>query len=206
MVSKHMRLLFAAAAAAACVAPGVGLAEPACDVALAALTGIYRGDRGPAALDGKIDPVQVRSYLREGGECLPRAYPRHPTESACGWLDPSGQIGPQVRAPAKQTIDALMKAPVRDASTACSMLKRNTRTVLGWRGRNGESGQRRKSGLYDHTSIGISLPVVNAAQGEAIAWAQSQSGPLAGGGGFVLLRIDAKGRWRLSGRLPVFVS
>ena len=195
------------AAVAVYAAPPRALAEPACDAALAALTDLFSGTHGPTALDGMGNLQRVRIVLNQAGPCLARSYVGSPAENRCGWIGVNaGRRITVVRPPGKQTLLALENSPVQDATRACPTLRHDTQTVLGWRAPSRKGVRLRPDGLYDYTTVGITFPVVSAAQGEAIAWAESQSGPLAGGGGFVLLRVDRKGRWRVAARFPALVS
>ncbi len=187
-------------------APAGVLAEPACDAALAALREDYSGPPAHYALSGVGNPQRVKLFVNDAGPCLSRAYSRKSDQDGCGWFGISARGMPApARPPAKETLEAFARSPIVDGSAGCPSLRRTTQRILGWRAPS-KGSRVRRNGLYDYTSVGITLPVISAAQGEAIAWVEAQSGPLAGGGGVVLLRVDANGRWRMAARLPLVVS
>ena len=202
LVQTFVRVLVAAIMLIAATARG--MASPACDVALEALRASFPGHQGRLALDGMGNLQRVRIFLREAGPCLSKAYADNPADR-CGWVDPNVATT-RVRPPSRETLESLASAPIQDAARACPTLGRMSHAALGWTPQTSRSMRIKRDGLYDHTSVGITLPVVSASRGEAIAWVESQSGPLAGGGGFVLLRSDLGGRWRVAARFPGFVS
>jgi hypothetical protein len=52
----------------------------------------------------------------------------------------------------------------------------------------------------------MTLPVISAAHGEAIALVGSYSGPLAGQSFLVLIRFGSDGNWRVAGGFPISIS
>ncbi len=198
------RLRTLGVAAALCAVAPSALAGPACDAALAALRDIHPGAY-PTVLDGMGNTLRVRLVMNDAGECLSRAYFADSGQDRCGWMDANTRIAP-VRPPAKATLNALASTRIENATMACPTLRRATQEKLGWQKSGSRALRLKRNGLYDHRSVGITLPVVNSAEGEAITWVESLSGPLAGGAGFVLLRMDAKGRWQVDAKFPALIS
>jgi hypothetical protein len=191
-------------AIALAASPAGVLAATPCDLAFEALRTSFPGGSDRMVLDGMGNLQRVGFLLREAGPCLSRAYADRP-DDRCGWVDPNNPTA-HVHPPARETVEALQRAPARDAAKACPALVQQARLVLGWRAPTSRPNRLRRDGLYEHTSVGVTLPVVNAARGEAIAWVESQVGPLGGGGGFILMRTDARGRWQMAARFPGYVS
>ncbi len=188
-----------------CAWPIGVLAEPACDVALAELSQEFHGPPGHYALVGVGNLQRVKLVMDEAGPCLSKASSRRPDQNMCGWIEISDKREAPARPLAKATLEMLTRSPIVDAATACPTLTHATRSILGW-GAPSKRLRIRRNGLYAFTGVGITLPVVAAAQGEAIAWVETRSGPLAGGGAFVLLRVEANGHWRLVAVLPLLTS
>ncbi|MBI1686863.1 hypothetical protein [Caulobacter hibisci] len=110
-----------------------------------------------------------------------------------------------VRPPARATVRTFGAA--RQASvTDCADVRRSI-TARGMRIVASEGSPRmRRDGLYDVTTHTLTVPVVSPDGSEALAYADSVSGPLAGGGYLVLLRRKPDGAWKIAGRMGLWIS
>uniref|UniRef100_B0SYM6 Uncharacterized protein n=1 Tax=Caulobacter sp. (strain K31) TaxID=366602 RepID=B0SYM6_CAUSK len=120
---------------------------------------------------------------------------------AAGNIDPT-QLAP----PAKATVQAFLTADLISA-TGCEAVRR---FAIG-RGvsLNAPPGPRRinrRSGRYTYRSIRLSVPVFSQDGTEALAYADSSSGPLGAGGALWLLRRGSDGVWKITARLGLWVS
>jgi hypothetical protein len=182
-------------------------AEPrvACDASRAALTEYFLPQKLPYSLERMGNSQRVKLMTRMVGDCLTRAYTK--SDDPCGWagVDKEGRPHPAAP-PARETVAAFLTAPTQDATIACPMLVRTMRASPAWRKSSGHRHRRRRDGLYPYTYVGMTLPVLVESRGEAIAWVESQSGPLAGGSNLLLLRRRGGGAWEVAAIYPISVS
>lgn len=110
-----------------------------------------------------------------------------------------------IRAPARAAIrafDAARPASVTDCeSVRLSIAARGARLT-----RSDAPSPMRRDGFYDATVHTLTLPVISPDGSEALAYVDSVSGPLAGGGYLVLLRRAPDGAWKVAGRMGLWIS
>jgi hypothetical protein len=160
-------------------------------------------------LDGGLDTAQIKLWSGPEGYDLAQTIP--PLEGEA--IEPqrwftiaAGDLGPtRAAAPATATIQAFLATDLLSASN-CEAI----RQVAIARGVSLTPPRVRKinrrTGQYAYRSIRLSVPVISPDGTEALAYADSSSGPLEAGGGLWLLRRDSNGGWKIAARLGLWIS
>lgn len=166
---------------------------------------------GHTVLEDSLDSGLIKLWSGPQGYDLAQTIPslvgeaiepqRWFTVTAAGGIDPT-QLAP----PAKATVQAFLTADLVSA-TGCEAVRR---LAIG-RGVNlkappGPRRISRRSGRYAYRSIRLSVPVISPDGTEALAYADSSSGPMGAGGALWLLRRGSDGAWKITARLGLWVS
>ena len=166
---------------------------------------------GLTVLEDSLDSGQIKLWSGPDGYDLAQTIPslegeaiepqRWFTVTEAGDIDP-----PQLSPPARATIQAFLTADLVSAAGCASVRRVAISRGVKLKAPPGPRRINRRSGRYAYLSIRLSVPVLSPEGTEALAYAESSSGPLGAGGALWLLRRGSDGAWKITARLGLWVS
>lgn len=186
--------------------------EEACSAATAMFEEMTNSlPAGLTVLDDSLDSGQIKLWSGPEGYDLAQTIPllqgeanepqRWFTVTATGDIDPT-QLAP----PARATVQAFLTADLVSASGCDAVRRAAIGRGVSLKAPPGPRVINRRSSRYSYHSIRLSVPIFSPDGAEALAYADSSSGPLGAGGALWLLRRGSDGAWKITARLGLWVS
>jgi hypothetical protein len=175
--------------------------SPACAAAMPLLDEATRGEApGRAALQPAPSATTLQRFIGPDGAILAE----RDEDGGSNWFTIENDRPVATSPPGRETISAFAAARPASAADCADFLREAQARGLRLAGENEKP--RLRGEFYKVRMQTVGLPVVSPDGSEALAYVDSTSGPLAGGGFLVLLRRAADGAWRIAGRRLLWVS
>lgn len=197
---RLLSLLMIASGLPALAAAAALEGNPACAAAMALLDEATRGEQGRAALQPAPSAATLQHFIGPDGTILAE----RDEDGGSNWFTIQNDRPVAVSPPASETISAFAAARPASVAECVDFLREAQARGLRLAGENEKP--RLRGEFYKVRMQTVGLPVVSPDGSEALAYVDSTSGPLAGGGFLVLLRRAADGVWRIAGRRLLWVS